>query len=98
MPSAPTPAAQHADQHPVHTPSPHAAPPRLTGHEVRLWRQFLAVAEALHFGRAAERLHMTQPALTLAIQQLERHVGVPLLARTRRSVALTEAGAALLEP
>lgn len=97
-PPADQPADPPADQHPVHTPSPHAAPPRLTGHEVRLWRQFLAVAEALHFGRAAERLHMTQPALTLAIQQLERHVGVPLLARTRRSVALTEAGAALLEP
>lgn len=83
------------------TPSPAprpAAPLRLAGQEVRLWRQFLAVAETLHFGRAAQRLHMTQPALTLAIQQLERQVGVPLLARTRRSVALTEAGAELVDP
>ena len=74
------------------------SPTRLTGHEVRLWRQFLTLAEALHYGRAAERLHMTQPALSLAIQQLERHVGVSLLARSRRGVALTEAGAAMVEP
>lgn len=64
----------------------------------RTWRQFLVVAELLHFGRAAERLHMTQPPLTVAIQQLERRLGVLLFARTRRSVALTPAGAALLGP
>ena len=64
--------------------------------ELRLWRQFVTLAEELHFGRAATRLHMTQPPLTTAIQGLERSIGVPLFVRTRRSVALTPAGAALL--
>ncbi len=64
--------------------------------ELRLWRQFVTLAEELHFGRAAVRLHMTQPPLTQAIQGLERNLGVPLFARTRRSVALTPAGQALL--
>jgi DNA-binding transcriptional LysR family regulator len=66
--------------------------------DVRSWRQFAALAESLHFGRAAARLAMTQPPLTLAIQQLELRIGVRLFERTRRSVALTAAGAALLEP
>jgi len=66
--------------------------------ELRAWRQFLLLAETLHFGRAAQRLHMTQPPLTLAIQQLERRLGTPLFERTRRSVALAPAGAALVEP
>ena len=63
--------------------------------ELRVWRQFSVLAEELHFGRAAARLHMTQPPLTQAIQGLERQLGVALFARTRRSVALTPAGQAL---
>lgn len=64
--------------------------------ELRLWRQFLALAEELHFGRAAARLHMTQPPLTQAIANLEQQLGVRVFDRTKRSVALTAAGRALL--
>ena len=64
--------------------------------ELWLWRQFVTLAEDLHFGHAAARLHMTQPPLTQAIQGLERQIGVALFTRNRRSVALTPAGAALL--
>jgi DNA-binding transcriptional LysR family regulator len=66
--------------------------------ELRLWRQFLALAEALHFGRAARSLHMTQPPLTQGIAQLERLLGARLFDRTKRSVRLTPAGEALLLP
>jgi len=64
--------------------------------ELRLWRQFAAVAEELHFGRAAARLHMTQPPLTQAIAHLETLLGVRLFERTKRSVQMTAAGEALL--
>ena len=64
--------------------------------DLRLWRQFVAVAQALHFGRAAASLHMTQPPLTQGIAQLERLLGVRLFDRTKRSVQLTAAGTALL--
>jgi len=62
--------------------------------EVREARYFLAVAQTLHFGRAAELLGMSQPPLSQAILQLERRLGARLLDRTNRKVALTETGRA----
>ena len=60
--------------------------------EHRHLRAFVAVAEDAHFGRAAARLHVSQPALSRTVAALEHAVGVPLLARTTRQVTLTAAG------
>ena len=64
--------------------------------EIRQLRAFLAVAEELHFAKAAERLGVSPPALTGQVQALEARLGTGLFRRTKRSVAMTEAGRLLL--
>src|SRR6478752_2390652 len=64
--------------------------------ELKLLQQFVVLAEELHFGRAAERLGIQQPPLTMAIQKLERTVGCHLVQRGRK-ITLTPAGSKFLE-
>lgn len=65
--------------------------------DLRLFRQYIAVAEELHFHRAAQRLNMSQPPLTAAIRRLEQEIGAELIIRGNRTVGLTAAGLVFLD-
>src|SRR4029453_12533061 len=65
--------------------------------DLRVLRYFVAVAEELHFGRAAARLHVSQPSLSVQIRKLEHQIGTQLLERDSRHVELPPAGVVLLE-
>src|SRR5260370_20848057 len=65
--------------------------------ELRQIRSFLSLAETLHFGRTAELIHLSQPALSLQIRALEEEVGARLFERNRRKTTLTAAGFAFLD-
>jgi DNA-binding transcriptional LysR family regulator len=74
-----------------------AAPPFDSSLDLRLLPSFLTLAQELHFSRAAQRLHIAQPALSQQIARLERQVGVRLFDRPPRPIALTRSGRALLD-
>lgn len=65
--------------------------------ELRQIRSFLSIAETLHFGRTAELIHLSQPALSLQMRALEEEVGVRLFERNRRKTTVTAAGSAFRE-
>jgi DNA-binding transcriptional LysR family regulator len=65
--------------------------------ELRQIRSFLSIAETLHFGRMAEMIHLSQPALCLQIRALENEIGMRLYERNRRKTSLTAAGIAFRE-
>ena len=65
--------------------------------DLKQLRYFIAVAEELHFGRAAARLFISQPALSFDIKKLEEQLGIQLLVRNNKSVKLTNAGQVLLD-
>lgn len=67
-------------------------------YELRYLRSFLLLAEEMHFGRAAKRLFLTQPALSAQIARLESDIGVRLFERSHRRIELTDSGRALLDP